>query len=120
MNTSQPSARKCALALYAGLTFLSFPHELPGGFVLDVGYVLAWFGPAALIVGIEGLSPGRAARAAFLASLAGHFVLFHWFFVVTVHYGGMSGWLGVLSPLVPSLYVASFSSICFTSAMTSA
>jgi apolipoprotein N-acyltransferase len=111
VSTSQPSARKGALALYASLTLFSFPHELPGGFVLDLGYALAWFGPAALIVGIDGLSPGRAARAAFLASLAGHFVLFHWFFVVTVQYGGMSGWLGVLSPLVPSLYVSSFSAL---------
>jgi apolipoprotein N-acyltransferase len=108
---SLPSARKGPLLLYAVLTLFSFPHELPGGGALDLGYVLAWFGPAALIVGIEGLSPGRAARAAFLASLAAHAVLFHWFFVVTVQYGGMPAWLGVLSPLVPSIYVSWFSAL---------
>ena len=111
MSTTTPAVRKGALALYAILTLLSFPHELPGGFAFDLGCVLAWFGPAALIVGIEGLAPGRAARVAFFASLAGHAVLFHWFFVVTVKYGGMSAWLGVLSPLVPSLYVSSFSAL---------
>jgi apolipoprotein N-acyltransferase len=104
-------ARKVALALYAVLTLLSFPHELPGGIVFDLGTLLVWFGPAALIVGIDGLTPYRAARAAFFASLAGHFVLFHWFFVVTVTYGGMPAWLGALSPLVPSLYVSLFSAL---------
>lgn len=98
-----------ALALYAVLTLLSFPHELPGGGGFDLGLWLAWFGPAALIVGIEGLTPGQAWRAAFLASLCGHAILFHWFFVVTVVYGGMPTWLGVLSPLVPSIYVSLFS-----------
>lgn len=111
MSPAPPLARKGALLLYAVLTLFSFPHELPGGAVLDLGVVLVWFGPAALIVGIEGLAPGRAARAAFLASLAGHALLFHWFFVVTVKYGGMPAWLGVLSPLVPSLYVSLFSAL---------
>jgi len=111
VSTSLPSARKGALALYAVLTLFSFPHELPGGSALDLGWALAWFGPAALIVGIEGLAPGRAAQAAFVASLVGHFVLFHWFYVVTVQYGGMPAWLGLLSPLVPSLYVSLFSAL---------
>ena len=111
MSTAPTPARKGALALYAILTLLSFPHELPGGLALDLGFVLVWFGPAALIVGIDGMAPRRAARAAFLASLAGHFVLFHWFFVVTVKYGGLPAWLGVLSPLAPSLYVSLFTAL---------
>lgn len=111
MSAAPASAQKGALALYAVLTLLSFPHELPGGFAFDLGWVLVWFGPAALIVGIDGLTPRRAARAAFLASLAGHFVLFHWFFVVTVQYGGLPAWLGVLSPLAPSLYVSLFTAL---------
>jgi apolipoprotein N-acyltransferase len=111
VSTAPTSARKGALALYAVLTLLSFPHELPGGFAMDLGFVLVWFGPAALIVGIDGLAPRRAARAAFLASLAGHFVLFHWFFVVTVKYGGLPAWLGVFSPLAPSLYVSLFTAL---------
>jgi len=111
VNTAPRSVHKSALAVYAILTVLSFPHELPGDFAIDLGVVLVWFGPAALIVGIEGLTPGRAARAAFIASLAGHFVLFHWFFVVTVKYGGMPAWLGVLTPLAPALYVSLFSAL---------
>lgn len=111
MNEALPRARKGWLALYAILTLFSFPHEWPGGFEFDPGLVLVWFGPAALIVGIEGLSPARAARAAFVASLAGHAVLFHWFFVVTVQYGGLPAWLGLLSPGVPSLYVSIFSAL---------
>jgi apolipoprotein N-acyltransferase len=108
VSTSSPSSQKNALAIYAVLTVLSFPHELPGGVSFDLGLVFVWLGPAALIVGIDGLTPGRAARAAFIASLAGHFVLFHWFFVVTVKYGGMPVWLGVLTPLAPALYVSIF------------
>ena len=111
MNTTSPLIRKGALALYAVLTLLSFPHELPGGIVFDLGYLLVWFGPAAMIVGIDGLTPGRAARMVFLASLAGYFVLFHWFFVVTVTYGGLPAWLGLLSPLAPSIYVSLFSAL---------
>jgi apolipoprotein N-acyltransferase len=108
---TRPSQRTLALALYAILTLLSFPHELPGGLVFDLGFVLVWFGPAALAIGLEGLSPGRAARAAFIASLAGHTVLFYWFYVVTVLYGGMPAFLGLLSPLVPALYVSVFSAL---------
>lgn len=111
LPTTPTRPRKGALVLYAALTLFSFPHELPGGLVFDLGALLVWFGPAALIVGIEGLTPGRAARAVFLASLAAHVGLFYWFFVVTVTYGGMSAWLGVLSPLVPSLYVSLFGAL---------
>jgi apolipoprotein N-acyltransferase len=100
--------RWIALALYAVVTPLSFPHELPGGGSIDLGIGLVWFGPAALIVGLAGLTPLRAARAAFLASLAGHALLFHWFYVVSVVYGGIPAWLGLFSPLLPSLYVSIF------------
>jgi apolipoprotein N-acyltransferase len=103
--------RRVALAIYAVLIPLSFPHELPGGGSIDLGIALAWFGPAALIVGIDGLAPRRAAWLAFLASLTGHALLFHWFYVVSVIYGGMPAWLGVLSPLLPSLYVSVFSAV---------
>lgn len=117
MSTAPAFPRKGSLAIYAVLTVLSFPHELPGGFAFDLGLVFVWFGPAALIVGIEGLTPRRAARAAFIASLAAHFVLFHWFFVVTVRYGGMPTWLGLLTPLAPALYVSIFGALfawCWT------
>lgn len=108
---SSPSAQKVALGLYAVLTLFSFPHELPGGGAFDLGILFVWFVPAALIVGIDGLPPIRAARAVFFASLAAHSLLFHWFFVVTVSYGGMPAWLGMLSPLLPSLYVSLFSAL---------
>jgi len=110
-QSEMTSRRWAALAVYAVVTLLSFPHEMPGGFALDLGLLCVWFGPAALIVGIDGLAPRRAARVAFAASLAGHVVLFHWFYVVTVLYGGMPAWLGVLAPLVPSLYVSIFTAL---------
>ena len=100
-----------ALVLYALVTPLSFPQELSFGLVFDFGGALAWFGPAALIVGIHGLTPKRAARAAFLASLAGHAILFHWFYVMTVEYSGVPAWLGVFAPLIPSFYVSVFSAL---------
>jgi len=93
---------------HALATPLAFPHELPWGGSIDLGLLLVWLVPATLVLGIEGLAPGRAARAAFLASLAGHALLFHWFFVVTVVYGGMPGALGLLAPLLPALYVSVF------------
>jgi apolipoprotein N-acyltransferase len=111
MKTPAPKTAHGALALYAIVTLLSFPHELPGGGSLDLGILLAWFGPAALIVGIRGLAPLRAMAMAFLASLVSHAVLFHWFYVVTVQYGGMPGWIGFFSPLVPALYVSLFSAL---------
>ena len=55
--------------------------------------------------------PESAARAAFFASFAGHLVLFHWFIVVTVGYGGMPLGLGLLSPLLPAFWVAQFSAL---------
>ncbi len=109
-----PRARRGALALFGVFTFLAFPHELPlaGGLAgiesIDLGVLLAWLVPAVLAVGIDGLTPRRAARAAFWASLLGHTVFFYWFMVVTVRYGGMPLVLGVLAPIVPALYVSVF------------
>jgi apolipoprotein N-acyltransferase len=107
----RPQTRRLALALYALFTLLSFPHEIPGIGAFDLGLVFAWLGPAALVVGVDGLSSRAAARAAFFASLAGHVVLFHWFIVVTVGYGGMPLVLGLLSPLLPAYWVAQFGAL---------
>lgn len=103
--------RRIALALYAAFTLLSFPHELPTIGAIDLGLVFAWLGPAALVVGLDGLAPRAAARAAFIASLVGHTLLFHWFIVVTVRYGGMPLALGLLAPLLPGFWVAQFSAL---------
>ncbi len=105
------SRRRWALGLYALLTPLAFPHALPGGGSVDFGIVLAWGVPAALVLGIAGLAPRAAARLAFLASMVGHFLLFHWFMVVTVVYGGMPAWLGGLAPIVPAFYVSIFTAL---------
>ncbi len=111
MIARSPGARRLALALYALATLLSFPHELPGIGAFDLGLLFAWLGPAALVVGLDGLSPRAAARAGFLASFAAHVLLFHWFIVVTVGYGGMPLVLGLLSPLLPAYWVAQFSAL---------
>jgi apolipoprotein N-acyltransferase len=114
---SRPRANRGALALYALLTFLAFGHELPFGWSLagfssfDFGLVFAWFVPAALIVGLAGLPPRRAAWVAFWASLLAHTAFFYWFMVVTVLYGGMPVLLGVLAPLAPALYVSLFTAL---------
>ncbi|MBJ21705.1 MAG: apolipoprotein N-acyltransferase [Deltaproteobacteria bacterium] len=113
-ETRPPSGRRGALVLYAVFTFLAFPHELPfaGGLggveSVDLGFFFVWLAPAALVIGIDGLAPRRAARAAFWASLFGYTVFFYWFTVVTVQYGGMPLILGVLSPIVPALFVSVF------------
>ena len=111
MSEAAAGRRRMALLVFAGATFLSFPHELPWGGSFDLGLLLFWLGPAALVVGIEGLAPRRAAGAAFAASLVGHALVFHWFFVVTVVYGGMPWGLGVLAPLLPALYVSIFTAL---------
>jgi len=101
-------ARRWALVGHALATFLAFPHELPSGGSIDFGLLFVWLVPATLVLGIDGLPPRRAAYQAFMASLAGHAFLFHWFFVVTVFYGGMPWGLGLLAPLLPALYVSIF------------
>lgn len=111
MSPLSPTRRRIALGLYALFTLLSFPHELPGLGAFDLGLVCAWLGPAALVVGLDGLAPREAAKKAFLASLLGHVFLFHWFIVVTVTYGGMPLGLGLLAPLLPAYWVAQFSAL---------
>jgi len=111
VNTPSDRTRRAALALYALCTLLAFPHELPGGGSIDLGLVMVWLVPAALAIGIEGRSVREAGWAAFVASLAGHALLFHWFYVVTVSYGGLPAWLGLLSPLVPAFWVSLFSAL---------
>lgn len=111
MSPISPTRRRVALGLYALFTLLSFPHELPGIGSFDLGLVFAWLGPAALVVGLDGLSPRHAAKQAFLASLLGHVFLFHWFIVVTVSYGGMPLALGLLAPLVPAYWVSQFGAL---------
>ena len=107
-----------ALVLYGVLLFFAFPHEIPFAAAagaslssIDLGLGLTWLVPAALVVGLDGLSPRRAAKVAFLASFVAHTAFFYWFMVVTVVYGGMPFMLGVLAPLVPALYVAPFTSL---------
>jgi apolipoprotein N-acyltransferase len=108
---SEAAVRCAALSVYALCTLFSFPHALSGSDALDLGLGLAWFGPAALIVGIAGQRPARAMGFAFLASLASHAVLFHWFYIVTVRYGEMPSWIGFFAPLVPALYVSLFTAL---------
>lgn len=110
-NMPAAGRRRLALGLYALTTPLAFPHELPWGGVFDGGLAATWLVPMFLVLGLEGRSFWEAARAAFGASLIGHAVLFHWFFVVTVVYGGMPAALGMAAPLVPALYVSLFSAL---------
>ena len=100
-------ARLAWLAAYAAATFLSFPHLL-GGVVLDLGLVVSWLAPACLLLGLRGLAPGAAARAAFVAGLAGHAGVFHWIHVVTVTYGHAPALVGPLAVALLALYPAAF------------
>ena len=87
--------RRGAWLVFAGAVFFAFPHEVPGAWalglpaVIDLGLVLAWVVPAALVLAIEGLSPRTGARAALVASFVVHTVFYYWFMVVTVVYAGM-------------------------------
>ena len=112
----EPVANRRALALYGALTFLAFPHELPfavslGTPAVDLGLIATWLAPAALVVGLRGLSPRRALRVALVSSFLAHVVFFYWFLVVVVIYAGMPLFLGLLAPLVPALYVAPFTAL---------
>jgi apolipoprotein N-acyltransferase len=109
VNMSSLRTQRIALAVYALATLLAFPHEIPGIGSVDLGLGFVWLIPAALVIGIEGRTARDAARAVFVASLVGHVFLFHWFYVVTVSYGGMPWWLGVFAPLAPALFVSTFS-----------
>jgi len=100
-------ARILCLAGYVFALFLAFPQPL-GGHVVDAGWLFAWLAPGLLIAGLDGLSPRLAARHAYLAALAGHGLILHWIFVVTVIYGHAPAAVGVLAPLGLCLYVALF------------
>lgn len=111
-----PIADRRALALYGVLTFFAFPHELPfaatlGTPAFDFGLLATWLAPAALVLGIRGLSPRGAFRTTLLASFLSYTVFFYWFAVVIVIYAGMPFMLGALAPLVPALYVAPFTAL---------
>lgn len=93
------------LVAYALVTFLSFPHPVAGG-VLDLGWCLAFVGPALLVHAIDGLAPRRAAMVAFLGGLAGQSLVLHWIYVVTVVYGGVPFVVGVLAPIGLAGYTA--------------
>lgn len=97
--------RAMCLAGFALALFVAFPQPVAGR-VVDLGFLFAWAVPGLLIAGLEGLPPGRAARNAALASLAGHGLVLHWIFVVTVIYGQAPAAVGVLSPLLLCAYIA--------------
>jgi len=107
LSTNQ---RRGLLAGYAVVTFLSFPHPF-GDRVVDLGRVLAWFGPALLLLGLSELAPRRAAAVAFVASLFAHAAVVHWFYVVTVAYGHAPVVVGVLAPFGIAAYIAASTAI---------
>jgi apolipoprotein N-acyltransferase len=105
-----PRSARVRLALLAGyvaVTFLSFPHPV-GDRVLDLGFAFAWFGPALLLLGLDGLSPGRAALAGFAAGLAAHAAILHWIYIVTVVYGEAPAIAGIAGSLGLGAYIGAF------------
>ncbi len=86
-------------------TFFAFPQVI-AGHVLDLGLLVSPLAPMGLLLAIDGLAPRRAMRFSFLLSLAAHFLLFHWFFVVTYYYGHAPLVVGMMAPLAPALYLA--------------
>jgi apolipoprotein N-acyltransferase len=97
-------------AVYAAASFLAFPHPLAGR-VLDLGLLFAWLAPAALLLGLHGLSARRAAWLGFLASLAAHSAILHWIYIVTVRYGHAPPIVGVLAPVGLAAYIAAFTAL---------
>jgi apolipoprotein N-acyltransferase len=110
MVEPSPRARFALLAGYAVATFLSFPHPIAGR-VVDLGFAVAWLGPALLLLGISGLRPRRAASRAFVASLFAHAAIVHWFYVVTVVYGHAPILVGVLAPFGIAAYIAASTAV---------
>jgi apolipoprotein N-acyltransferase len=98
------------LAGYAAIAFLAYPQPVAGR-VLDLGILLAWLAPAALLLGLDGLGVRRAAWLAFLASLAAHSAILHWIYIVTVRYGHAPPVVGVLAPVALASYIAAFSAL---------
>ncbi len=107
-------SRGLLFAGYVAATVFAFPHPVPqsiGDGVVDLGSGLAWWSPALLMLALEGLSPGRAGRAAFGAALISHALILHWLYVVTVVYGGAPPLAGILAPLGAGAYVAAFTGV---------
>jgi apolipoprotein N-acyltransferase len=102
--------RLALLAGYAAVTFFSFPHPV-GDRVLDLGVALAWFGPALLLLGLDGLSPARATLAGFAAGIAAHTAILHWIYIVTVVYGQAPAIAGVAGPLGLGAYIGAFTAV---------
>lgn len=97
--------RRAALAAYVVLTIFAHPQRI-GGIVIDGGLVLGPVSVAALLVGIAGGTPRRAARDAFFAAWLAHAGILHWIWIVTVRYGGATDALGVLAVLALATYPA--------------
>ncbi len=106
-GVSSARARGVWLAGYVVATFLAFPHAL-GDRVVDLGLVVAWLAPACLLLGLRGLTPGAAARAAFVAGWVAHIGVYHWIYVVTVAYGHAPAAMGPLAVALLALYPAAF------------
>jgi apolipoprotein N-acyltransferase len=104
----EPARRSAgALAAYAAVTFLAFPHPL-GGRVVDLGLLFAWLSPFFLLRSVDGLAPRLAARRGFAAGLVAHGAILHWIYVVTVRYGHAPPPVGVVAPVALAAYVALF------------
>ena len=100
-------ARRGWLAGYVVTTFLAFPHPIAGR-VLDLGLGVAWLAPACLLLGLRGLAPRAAARAAFVAGWIAHSGVYHWIYVVTVEYGHAPAAMGPFAVALLALYPAAF------------
>ena len=110
MAGHQRVTRAWLLGGYAVATFLSFPH-LVADRVLDLGLLLAWFGPALLLLALDGLPPLRAVRLAFAAALVANAGIMHWIYVVTVTHGHAPAILGIAGPIGLGAYIAVFTSL---------
>ncbi len=99
--------RRGWLAGYVATTFLAFPHPLADR-VVDLGLGVAWLAPACLLLGLRGLAPRAAARAAFAAGWIAHIGVYHWIYVVTVEYGHAPVAMGPLAVALLALYPATF------------
>lgn len=107
-----PKVRQAWVAGYGVSTFFAFPQPIPGrDGVVDLGMICAPLAVACLLMALDGLTRKQAIACGFVASLATHFVFFHWFYVVTVTYGHAAPILGWLSPLAPAIYISLFSSL---------
>jgi apolipoprotein N-acyltransferase len=93
------------IAAFVVVSVLSFPHPVAGR-VLDLGWLVAWLGPACLVAGLRDLSPWRALRHTFVAVWLTHSLILHWFYVVTVTYGHAPAAVGVIAPIGAALYPA--------------